>query len=103
MAVYTELFAEGVVNAVTAIWTCPSDGATYVVRDCYLVCAAGGTNVAVVGTSAGALIQARISTADYEEPPSREQRSVIPNGSVLSLTPFTAVPWSYRLTGYRLV
>lgn len=102
MAVYSEQFAKGTISTGgNNIYTVPTDGAVYVLRDIRLGALGTGTTAVVLGNGSSELLFYATSTVQFDVF-GTELRQVLTPGEVLVLSSL-AGSWSYRLTGYRLV
>lgn len=101
MAVYTELFAEGYITSggATAVWTAPSDGATYVLRDVILAAYTGPCTATLQDGASPFILDIDALAAGNSV--HLDCRQVIPNGQDLIIN-LAAGSVTYRLTGYRL-
>lgn len=99
--IYTELFSEGYISSIgaTLVWTAPSDGATYVVRDIVLFAYTTPASADIQDGSSpflcGVVGLAAQTSAHFD------MRQVIPNGETLILNLALGLV-TYRITGYRL-
>jgi hypothetical protein len=101
MTIYSKLFAVGTIGVVsTVIFTVPTDGATYVLRDVRLGPLSTGATAVVLGNASSELLAYVASSVQFEVQ-GFELRQVLTPGEGLLLSSL-AGSWSYRLTGYRL-
>lgn len=101
MAIYSKQFAKGTVTpGGTNVYTVPSDGFTYVLRDIRMGALSAGASSAVLGDASSQLLFSAFSSVQFTVF-GLELRQVLLPGEVLLLSSL-AGNWSYRLTGYRL-
>lgn len=102
MAVYTKLFAEGAETAGfnADVFTCPSDGHTYVVRSCSLWSnSVGGGTANLLVLNAGGLFS--VTTTLQYAAFTNELRYVLSPGDKIYLY-LPVGSWGYGISGYDL-
>jgi hypothetical protein len=99
-SIYSELFAEGVATgASTLVFTVPSDGSVYILRDVVLCPLATGISQVLL-TSSVAIYASQV-TPDEFELLHLDMRQVLVPGQDINLD-LPSGTCSYRLSGYRL-
>jgi hypothetical protein len=83
-----------------AVWTVPSDGATYIVRSVGMWQNGTGAGALLCYDSSG-IILASIITVGQNDGREIEMRQVIPNG--VTIDSLSVTTGSIRISGYRLV